>query len=166
MLQHLPKAARACLQQELRAGEELHWAAPYGCISARVVRAAVLGLALVWLITGVQMWLAVSGGWSVWALLIPVLPLGMTYVGYSKWREYKGTVCLLTNHRVAWLIAGKGCIRSLPLTQNMIGNVVMRGGTCGDIVFATGGDDDRAVFYNVACVRDLVRRINELAAGR
>lgn len=166
MLQQLSKSARASLQQELRPGEELHWAAPYGCLSPRVVRAAILGVALVWCITGVQMGLALSGGWRVWALLIPVLPLGITYVAYSKWREYKGTVCLLTNHRVAWLIVGKGCTQSLPLTQNMICNVVMRAGACGDIVFATAGDGDRAVFYNVPRVRDLVRQIHELAAGR
>lgn len=166
MLQYLPKSARVCLQQELRNGEELYWAASYGDLSPRVVRAAILGLALVWCIAGVQLWLAALGGWSIWVLLIPVLPLGITYVGYSKWRVYKATICLLTNQRVAWLIAGKGCVRSLPLTQNMIRYVVMRAGAGGDIVFATAEDNDCAVFYNVPHVRDLVRRINELAAGR
>lgn len=164
--QDLPKSALACLHQELRPGEELHWVGTYGCLPGGAVRDACVFLGVVWCIAVAQVGIALQGEWCIWPFFTLLIPVLVTYIGYTKWREYKQTICLLTNQRVAWLVVGKGCVRSLALTQNMIRCVVMRGSGCGDIVFAVDDTENRAVFYNVPQVRAVVQQMNDLSAGR
>ena len=163
---HLSKSARACLQQELRSGEELHWVGTYGRLPGGVARDACVFLGVVWCIAVAQVGIALQGEWCIWPFFTLLIPVVITYVGYAKWREYKQTICLLTNQRVAWLVVGKGCVRSLALTQNMIRCVVMRGSGCGDIVFSVDDTGNRAVFYNVPKVQALTQLMNNLSAGR
>ncbi len=164
---NLPRDARERVEAELRPGEELQWAGTYG----KLPRGAISMMLIVDFIAVVLSVVVAVLSWrdsqSVTMLLICAAGgFGIPYLSYAKMRAYQRTVCMLTNHRVAWLQADKKGVLSLPLTENMIRRVVMKQGGSGDIVFACVEDDERCVFYNVPKVRELVSRITELSAGR
>ena len=163
----LNRDARERVEAELRPGEELQWAGTYGKMPRGAISMMLIVDFIVVVLAAVVAVLSWRDAQSIPMLFICILGgLGMPYLSFVKMRAYLRTVCMFTNHRVAWLYTDKKGILSLPLTENMIRRVVMKQGGCGDIVFACAEDDERCVFYNVPKVRELVSRITELSAGR
>ena len=159
----LSREVRELVAAELRGGEELQWAGTYGKPPRSVVSTvALVNLIIVALATVQVIWL--WPGMVAWLCII----IGGTFpvISFLQLRAYRSTICMLSNHRVAWLRGRKKPVRSLPLSENMIRRVVMKQGGSGDIVFATAEDNESCVFYNVPQVKKLISLITELSAGR
>ncbi|MBR5212924.1 MAG: hypothetical protein IKV92_01535 [Akkermansia sp.] len=163
----LSSAARERVQQELRPGEELHWAGMPGKIKLHH-RIPVYVFATAWLVLMLRMAWALAQVWGawVWLLLTPLSAL-IFVLDALRMRKKGCLVYMVTNHRVAWINLHRQEVCSMALRSHMVSGTVMRVEGRGDIVFsADSAEHSDALFYDISQVRRVVALINDLSAGR
>lgn len=167
MPETLSLAAQERLQQELRAGEELHWAGRPGKAELRH-KMLTYTFAVAWLVLCLSLACALAHvmGFAAWVVLVPVSLLCFI-LDYLMRRRSRHLVYMVTNHRVVWVVLCQPQVRSLALRQNMVSGTVMRAAGRGDILFTADASGDAVEsFHNIPHVRQVVSLINDLAAGR